>query len=76
MNAHYGQNQFSVSSGFLQGFFRVSSEFLQSFFRVSSEFLQNLLVVKIVVIALSRASSVSVIGIFLLVQMVALFGKT
>ena len=55
---------FRVCSEFLQSFFTASSEFLQSFFRVSSEYVQSLLVVKIVVIALSSASSVSVFGIF------------
>ena len=60
------QSVFRVSSEFRQSFFRVSSEFLQSFFRVSSEYVQSLLVVKIVVIVLSIASSsVSVFGIFL-----------
>ena len=55
-----------MCSEFRQSFVRVSSEFLQSFFRVSSEYVQSLLVVKIVVIVLSIASSsVSVFGIFL-----------
>ena len=63
--SEYVQSFFRVSSEFLQSFFRVSSEFLQSFFRVSSEYVQSLLVVKIVVIALSSASSVSVFGIFI-----------
>ena len=44
--------------------FRVGSEWVQSFFRVSSEYVQSFLVVKIVVIALTSASSVSVFGIF------------
>ena len=44
--------------------FRVGSEYVQSRFRVCSGYVQSLLVVKIVVIALSSASSVSVFGIF------------
>ena len=55
---------FRVCSECVQSVFRVSSEYLQSFFRVSSEYVQSLLVVKIVVIALSSASSVSIFGIF------------
>ena len=39
------------------------TKILQSCFRVSSEYVQSLLVVKIIVIALSSASSVSVFGI-------------
>ena len=48
----------------VQGMFRVCSEYVQSMFRACSEYVQSLLVVKIVVIALSSASSVSVFGIF------------
>ena len=64
VGSEYVQSMFKVCSEYVQSFFRVSSEFLQSFFRVFSEYVQSLLVVKIVVIALSSPSSVSVFGIF------------
>ena len=49
-----------------QGMFRVGSECVQSVFRVCSECVYIMIVVKIVVIASSSASSVSFFGIFFL----------
>ena len=59
----YVQGMFRECSEYVQGMFRVCSEYVQSMFRACSEYVQSLLVVKIVVIALSSASIVSVFGI-------------
>ena len=72
--SEYVQGIFRVCSEYGQRVFRVGSEKVQRRFRVCSEYVQSMLVgcqdwlsrlvVKIVVIASSSASSVSVFGIF------------
>ena len=58
------QSVFRVCSECVQSLFRVCSECVQSVFRICSEYVHIFVVVKIVVIASSSASSVSVFGIF------------
>ena len=75
ISSEYVQSMFRICSEYVQSMFRVFSEYVQSMFRVCSGYVQSMskvdcqdylsrLVVKIVVIASSSASSVSVFGIF------------
>ena len=63
----YAQSMLRVCSEYVQSMIRVCLEYVQGMFRLSSEYIQSIF--RVYFISSSRASSVSVLGIFFLKKM-------